>query len=89
MKYIDEYHKKLVEKCEALGVEHDIGKRWEKGIPHHPKSVEYMGNLMDADWFFCGDYFCWKKGGDGDNGETLMYGLDVIFELEDKLKEDK
>jgi hypothetical protein len=26
------------------------------------------------------DYFGWKCGGDGDNGETLMYELDILFE---------
>jgi hypothetical protein len=29
------------------------------------------------------DYFCWKTGGDGDNGETLMYQMDAFFELFD------
>ena len=36
------------------------------------------------DWFYGDDYFCWKKGGDGDNGETLMFELDIYFEEQDK-----
>ena len=61
----------------------DINKRWETGVEHHPKSIELMRFLADVDYNDCGDSFCWKQGGDGDNGETLMYQLDVYFELED------
>lgn len=69
---------------DELGVETDINKRWEEGIDHHPESERLMKELMDVDWNLCGDYFCWKVGGDGDNGETLMYQLDIIFERRDK-----
>ena len=65
------------------GVEYDINKRWEEGIDHHPKSYELMGKIMDVDYIFCSDFFCWKNGGDGDNGEFLMYELDIIFEEQD------
>lgn len=64
-------------------IETDIGKRWEMGIPHHPRSVALFRALADFDFRHCGDYFKWKSGGDGDNGETLMYQLDVIFETEE------
>jgi hypothetical protein len=30
------------------------------------------------------DYFCWKLGGDGDNGETLIYIMDAYFEMRNK-----
>jgi len=30
-----------------------------------------------------GDQFCWKSGGDGDNGEPLMYLLDSYFSAKD------
>jgi len=36
--------------------------------------------VEEADWEYGGDHFCWKSGGDGDNGEALMYMLDVYFE---------
>lgn len=64
-------------------VERDIGKRWETGMDHHPKSMELMKALMKIDFNYCDDYFCWKKGGDGDNGETLMYEMDIYFECLD------
>lgn len=50
-----------------------MNERWEKGIPHEDASVRTMRMLMDAD---VGDHFEWKKGGDGDNGEALMFQLD-------------
>jgi len=61
-------------------VETDINKRWEQGLDHHPKSIQMMKAIMDIDSQFCNDYFCWKCGGDGDNGETLMYEMDIYFE---------
>ena len=64
-------------------VELDINKRWEQGKEHHPKSIKIMGALCDLDFALNNDHFCWKMGGDGDNGEALMYLLDIIFEQED------
>lgn len=60
------------------------GERWEKGIPHHPESEQLLNEIMDIDFWLENDYFCWKKGGDGDNGEQLMYILDMIFERRDR-----
>lgn len=70
----------LVSKYE--GIECDINERWEKGTPHHPKSIELMNVIKELDFYFLDDYFCWKTGGDGDNGEFLMYLLDIHFEKE-------
>lgn len=61
-------------------VETDINKRWENGEEHHPKSVELFAALSEIDLKFGGDYFCWKSGGDGDNGEHLLYEMDIYFE---------
>ena len=66
-----------------MSVERDINKRWEQGIDHHPKSEELMKALAKIDFEMCDDYFCWKMGGDGDNGETLMYEMDIYFECLD------
>ena len=55
--------------------------RWGEGIDHHPMSERLMKFLCDHDFVDYDDYFCWKKGGDGDNGETLMYQMDAFFEL--------
>lgn len=57
--------------------------RWSDGVPHHPRSEQLMRRLMAVDWHVFHDYFCWKIGGDGDNAETLMYAMDVVFEAED------
>jgi hypothetical protein len=64
-------------------VEKDIGKRWERGTPHHPKSIELFKAIADIDFRYCGDSLCWKSGGDGDNGEMLMYALDIYFECQE------
>ena len=57
--------------------------RWSAGLPHHPKAEEFARLIGELDFLFFGDGFCWKFGGDGDNGETLTYILDVIFDLQD------
>ena len=56
--------------------------RFGRGIEHHPKSKRLMAFIAEHDYKDYGDYFCWKTGGDGDNGETLMYQMDAFFELE-------
>jgi len=61
-------------------VETDINIRWEEGVDHHPKSEELFKALANMDMRYGNDYFCWKSGGDGDNGEHLMYLLDIHFE---------
>ena len=66
-------------------IEYDINTRWENGWEHHPKSLEFMNSLARIDFAFGDDYFCWKVGGDGDNGEILMYEMDIHFEEQDIL----
>lgn len=73
----------------APGVETDIDKRWEAGTDHHPKSKQAFDAIRYLDEKFCGDSFCFKAGGDGDNGETLMYGLDIFFESQDAVLAQK
>ncbi len=73
-----------VHALEKAGKLHDPNTRWEDGVNHHPKSLRLMEFLLDYDFCKYDDYFCWKKGGDGDNGETLMYQLDAFFEMLDK-----
>lgn len=60
--------------------------RWTDGVEHHPMSEKLMAFLESHDLKDYGDYFGWKIGGDGDNGETLMYQMDAFFELQDKQK---
>lgn len=61
-----------------------IKDRWKKGIPHHPKSKRLMAFIEAHDFYDYGDSFCFVSGGDGDNGETLMYEMDAFFELLDR-----
>lgn len=62
-------------------VETDLTMRWEQKIPHHPHSMALFNILRTVDEKYGGDTFDWRCGGDGDNGETLMYELDIYFEL--------
>lgn len=65
-----------------MTIERNIVKRWENGIEHHPRSEEIYEALAHLDYTLGSDYFCFKSGGDGDNGEHLMYLLDIFFESE-------
>ena len=84
MKPISDWHRNVIKRCEANNIETDIVKRWEQGIPHHPLSEETGSFLESVDWLFCDNFFDWKFGGDGDNGEFLLYELDIMYELLDK-----
>lgn len=53
-------------------------------IDHDPRSRELFDFLAAVDYGQCGDHFCWKSGGDGDNGELLMAQLDLWFATQDK-----
>jgi hypothetical protein len=66
----------------------DVNTRWEQGVNHDPRSKEIVRWLAEYDFHYCDDYFCWKTGGDGDNGETLMYELDEYFAAKDKEGKD-
>ena len=63
-----------------MTVEYDINKRWEDGTDHHPKSEELFKALTKIDMKYGDDYFDWSYGGDGDNGEQLLYEMDIYFE---------
>lgn len=55
------------------------GQRWEQGVAHDPRSVEIYKAIEKIDFEENGDSLCLKSGGDGDNGESLMYLLDCYF----------
>ncbi len=57
--------------------------RWGEGIGHHPMSLELMTFIAAHDFNDMDDGFCWNVGGDGDNGESLMYEMDAYFEQKD------
>lgn len=68
------------EKAKELGIT-GIDRRGID-IDHHPMSLRIMRFLEQHDFNDWNDSFCWKwkRGGDGDNGETLMYQMDAFFE---------
>lgn len=63
--------------------------RWSEGVPHHPMSVALMSFIENHDFKNYNDYFCWRSGGDGDNGEQLMFEMDPFFEWLDTQKPEE
>lgn len=53
--------------------------RWRHGIDHDPRSEELFQILEAADYIYNRRAFDWESGGDGDNGEEMMYALDRYF----------
>lgn len=53
--------------------------RWDQGLDHDHRSESLYRFLADYDLKFGGDSMGFKAGGDGDNGENLMYLLDEYF----------
>jgi hypothetical protein len=77
---------KMAENARELGLDYEPvaefkspQKRWEDGDDHDPRSETIYKYISDMDFKHCGDSFCFKSGGDGDNGETLMFILDCWF----------
>ncbi len=58
-------------------------ERWEQDIPHDPRSEKLVRMLADIDEEYNNDTFNFKFGGDGDNGEELLYLFDIYFEVMD------
>ena len=61
--------------------EHHLPKIENYGFSkeHNPKSKEIYDYISKVD-YANGDAFCFKEGGDGDNGEMLMDLLDTFFD---------
>jgi hypothetical protein len=57
----------------------DVKDNWSEGIGHEPESDQLVRMIADFDFIHFSDSFCLKTGGDGDNGETLMYILDELI----------
>lgn len=62
----------------------DGNKRWEEGKEHHQLAKRIGKFLSEHDFADYGDSMGWSFGGDGDNGETLLYQLDAFFEYLEK-----
>lgn len=53
--------------------------RWENGTPHDPRSEALYDFLSRYDYIHNNDCLEFNSGGDGDNGEELMYLLDYYY----------
>ncbi len=56
----------------------EVERRWEQCVPHDARSERLAGALAQID-AENDDEFDWKFGGDGDNGEALLFLLDIYF----------
>lgn len=59
-------------------------ERWAQGVPHDERSRELYDFIAAYDWAHCEDFFSFSSGGDGDNGEQLMYLMDEYFAMKDQ-----
>ncbi|CAB4196765.1 hypothetical protein UFOVP1290_285 [uncultured Caudovirales phage] len=57
-----------------------IDDRWRQGIPHDHRSVKIAKGIAKIDDNENGSSLDLRFGGDGDNGEELLYLLDLYFE---------
>lgn len=80
---ITQTEKDILERIEKMGIDTDITKRWEQGIDHHPEAKKLAKEIAAIDWMFGDDGFGFKFGGDGDNGDELIYLLNILFDLKD------
>ena len=58
----------------------DVRNRWAEGISHNADAELTAKMMSDLDRCHFSDSFKFKLGGDGDNGETLTYILDELFD---------
>jgi hypothetical protein len=79
-------HQQMIARLAQTDIRTDITERWSQGIDHHPRAVELAQAIEAIDWLHGGDSLGLKFGGDGDNGEFLLYSLDILCELEDAEK---
>ena len=57
-----------------------LGDRWLNGIDHNPMAEKLARLIAKLDFSECDDSFGFKFGGDGDNGEHLIYILDSLID---------
>ena len=67
-------------KLEEYRTKHNLPKIENYGmcVEHNPMSEDIYKFISEVD-FANGDFFAFKSGGDGDNGEFLMSLLDEYF----------
>ena len=64
-----------------------FNRRWEDGVPHDPRTLEIFESVAALDFRLNSDYFSWRWGGDGDNGEIFMFVLDEYLQRRDEANE--
>ena len=60
----------------------EIERRWEQGVAHNLKSEKLAEEIARID-SANNDFFDLRFGGDGDNGEELLYILDIMYEAQE------
>ena len=63
--------------------------RWKDGIDHHPMSERLVRFMAAHDFNDYNDSMSICVGGDGDNGEQMMYLMDTFFEMLDMNKSEE
>lgn len=56
-----------------------VSQRSKDGDEHDPRSIKMYEFISQLDFNECNDSFGFQSGGDGDNGEHLMYLMDVYY----------
>jgi hypothetical protein len=54
--------------------------KWSEGIDVREESESLARLIGEMDFYHYSDYFRFKFGGDGDNGETLAYIIDDLID---------
>jgi len=57
-----------------------IVDKWEEGSDVRDESIQLARLIGEIDFHHYSDSFCFKFGGDGDNGETLAYIIDDLID---------
>ena len=60
-----------------------LAERFKDCIEHDPRSIKLYEFISQLDFNEAGDSFGFCSGGDGDNGEHLMYLMDCYFAAKD------
>lgn len=60
-----------------------LQQRFDDCDEHDPRSVLLYEFISELDFNEANDSFGFKSGGDGDNGEHLMYLMDCYFAAKD------
>lgn len=61
-----------------------LQERMDDCDEHDPRSIKMYEFISELDFNEAGDAFGFKSGGDGDNGEHLMYLMDCYYEQHDE-----